>query len=153
MMLLLHYLGWYELTLFSNFVANKTWPTKMLNCLNLSHPPYGLACYVVFLLLSTSCAHACLFSYIYNTRIAAQTKRTLKTIPVISRSSRCACLQSTSCGSIFIRCENSLFMFHLRHWSCNNYLFVWRWFWYSQCRCVWVTWSWRTRDLCIRFCL
>jgi hypothetical protein len=40
--------GWYELTLFSNYVANKIWLTKVLNCLNLSHPLYGLACYVVF---------------------------------------------------------------------------------------------------------
>jgi hypothetical protein len=92
--------GWYELTLFCNYVANKTWLTKMLNCLNLSHPPYGLACYVVFPLLSMARAHACLFSCIYNTRIAAQTGRALKTTPVISRSSRCACLQSAACGGI-----------------------------------------------------
>jgi hypothetical protein len=137
----------------SNYVANKTWPTKMLNCLNLSHPPYGLACYDDSFLLSTSCAHACLFSCICNTRITAQTGRTLKITPMISRSSRCACLQSAACGGIFIRCENSLFMFRLRLWSCNNSLFVWHWFWYSQCRCVCVTWSWCTRDLCIRFCL
>jgi hypothetical protein len=117
--------GWYELTLFSNYVANKTRLTKMLNCLNLSHPPYGLACYVVFPLLSTARAHSCLFSCIYNTRIAAQTGRALKTSPVICRSSRCACLQSAASGGISIRCENSLFMFRLRLWSCNNSLFVW----------------------------
>jgi hypothetical protein len=56
----------------------------MLNCLNLSRPPYGLAFYVGFLLLSMSCAHTCLFSCIYTTRIPAQTGRTLKTTPVIS---------------------------------------------------------------------
>jgi hypothetical protein len=61
-----------------------------------------------------------LFSCIYNTWIAAQTGRTLRTTPVISRSSRCACLQSAACGGIFICCENSLFMFRLRLWSCNN---------------------------------
>jgi hypothetical protein len=145
--------GWYELTPFSNYVANKTWLIKMLNRLNLSHPPYGLACYVVFPLLSTTRAHTCLFSCIYNTRIAAQTGRTLKTTPVISRSSRCACIQSTAYGGIFIRCKNSLLMFRLRLWSCNNSLLVWHWFWYSQCHCVCVTWSWRTRDLCTWFCL
>jgi hypothetical protein len=136
-----------------NYVANKTWLTKMLNCLNLSHPPYGLACYVVSLLLSTSCAHACLFFCIYNTRITTQTGRTLKTTLVISRSSRYACLQSAACGGTFVRCENSIFMFRLRLWSCNNSLFVCHWFWYSQCRCVCTTWSWRTCDLCIQFCL
>ena len=103
--------GWYKLTLFSKYAANKTWPTKMLNCLNPSQTPYGQACYVVFPLLSTARAHACLFSCIYNTRIAAQTGRDLKTTPVTSRSSRCACLQSAACGGISIRCENSLFIF------------------------------------------
>jgi hypothetical protein len=66
----------------------------MLTCLNLSHPPYGLACYVIFPLLSTARAHACLFSCFYNTRIAAQTGRGLKITPVTSRSSRCVCVFS-----------------------------------------------------------
>jgi hypothetical protein len=111
---------WYELTPFSIYVANKTCLNKMLNYLNLSHPPYGLACYVVFPLLSTARAHASLVSCIYNTWIAAQAGRTSKTTLVISKISRCACLQSAACGGIFIRCENSLSMFRLRLWSCNN---------------------------------
>jgi hypothetical protein len=151
----LYLINWVGMNLhsLSNYVANKTWLTKMLNCLNLSHPPYGLACYVVSLLLSTSCAHACSLSCIYNTRIAAQTGRILNISPEISRSSRCA-LSSVSClWRHFIRFTNSLFMFRLRLWSCNNSLFMWHWFSYSQCLSVCVTWSWRTRDLCIQFCL
>jgi hypothetical protein len=88
------------------------------------------------LLVSTSCAHACLLSCIYDTRIAAQTGRTLKIFPEISRSSTCA-LSSVSClWRHFTRCENSIFTFRLRLWSCNNSLCVWHWFWYSQCLSV-----------------
>jgi hypothetical protein len=145
-------MGWYELTLFSNYDANKIWPTKMLNCLNLSHRPYGLACYVV-----SSCWVCHVLTLVYF--LVSTTLGLLLRLGELWRFPRrfsgvLGVLSSVSClWRHFIRCENSLFMFRLRLWSCNNSLFVWHWFWYSQCRCVCVTWSWRTRDLCIRFCL
>jgi hypothetical protein len=49
-------------------------------------------------------------------RFAAQTGRTLKIFQEISRSSRCA-YSSVSClWRHFVRCENSLFKFHLGLW-------------------------------------
>jgi hypothetical protein len=95
-----YFINWVGMNLHSLVIMLliKLDPLKCLTALNLSHPPYGLACHVVFLLLSTTRAQACLFPCIYNTRFAAQTGRTLKTTTVISRSSRCACLQSAACG-------------------------------------------------------
>jgi hypothetical protein len=117
-------LSQYELTLFSNYVANKTWLTKMLNCLNLNHPLYGLACYVV-----STCWVRHVLTLVYF--LVSTTLGLLLRLGELWRFPRKfpgvlgVCLQSAACGGIFIRCENSLFMFRLRLWSCNNSLFVW----------------------------
>jgi hypothetical protein len=62
----LYFINWVGMNLqfFSNYVANKNWLTKMLNCLKLSHPPYGLACYVVSLAEYITCSRLFIFLYL-----------------------------------------------------------------------------------------
>jgi hypothetical protein len=100
----------------SNQVANKTWLTKMLNCLNLSHPPYGLTCYVVL-----SCWVRHVLTLVYS--LASTIPGLLLRLGELWRHSGrfpgvlgVRSLQSAACGGIFVRCENSLFKFRLRLW-------------------------------------
>jgi hypothetical protein len=147
--------GWYKHILSSNYVANKTWPTKMIIFLNLSviHQmalhviccfplaEYGM-CSRVFIL---ACAHMCLF--IPTTTLGMLLRkgevwrlpRRFPGVLGIHIFSQLPVEASLSAASYSLFC--SLWEF----WTCNNFIFLWHCFWYTLSQCMCELCSWHTR--------
>jgi hypothetical protein len=123
-------------------MLNKTWPTKSAKVLKpLGHP------------LIQQCAHACLFL------ASTQPGLHLPNACLFLVRSRRTCHQSATCGVSFWRSDASCSLWWYVYETFGHVMVVilsfilWHCIWYSLSHYLGVTWSWRTCNLCIWFCL